>query len=51
MACAVEKNTPNQKDLRILQEKNPDKVVEHELRVGTKVLTYLTKNPKNEVSH
>ena len=51
MTCAVEKNTPNQKDLRILQEKNPDKVVEHELRIGTKILTYLTKKPKHELSH
>ena len=43
MTCAVEKNTPNQRTLRVIQKQNPDKVVEHELRVGTKVLTYLTK--------
>ena len=46
MTCAMEKNTPNQTDLRILQKRNPDKVVEHELQIGTKILTYLTKNPE-----
>ena len=51
MACAVEKNTPNQKDLMILHKRNPDKVVEHELQIGTKILTYLTKKPKHELSH
>ena len=46
MTCAVEKNTPNQRTLRVIQKQNPDKVVEHELRVGTKILTYLTKKPE-----
>ena len=45
MTCAAEKNTPNQSALRRLQKHTPDKVVEHEIRVGDKVLTYLSKKP------
>ena len=47
MTCAAEKNTPNQSALRRLQKHNPDKVVEHEICVGDKVLTYLSKKPDN----
>ena len=43
MTCAAEKNTPNQNALQVLQKQNPDKVVEHEFRVGNKILTYLSK--------
>ena len=45
MTCAAEKNTPNQSALQLLQKQNPDKVVEHEIRVGDKILTYLSKKP------
>ena len=45
MTCAAEKNTPNQSALRRLQKHDPDKVVEHEIRVGDKILTYLSEKP------
>ena len=45
MTCAAEKNTPNQNALRRLEKQNPDKVVEHEIRVGDKILTYLSEKP------
>ena len=45
MTCAAEENTPNQSALRVLQKQNPDKVVEYEIRVGDKMLTYLLKKP------
>lgn len=45
ITCAAEKTTPNQRALRVLQKQNPDKVVEHEIRVGDKILTYLSKKP------